>query len=106
MAFIIVLVPFSASALGQYGSYTLPNVIFNLNMLGIAIFLSLTRYYAGRKNLMQEVSPSQIKFTKITSVGFISIALLALLLSYILPNPSYSTTVYVLIIPLHAVRRI
>ena len=103
----IVLVPFSASAIGQYGNYTFPNVIFNLNMLGIAVFLYLTRYYASRKNLMQEVNTTQIKYTKIVSVGFISIALLALLLSYILPNPSYSTTVYALLIPLQfAVRRL
>jgi uncharacterized membrane protein len=101
----IVLVPFSASSLGQYGNYTIPNVIFNLNMLGIAIFLYLNRYYASRKNLMQEVNTTQIKYTKITSVGFISIALLALVLSYIIP--SISTTVYALLIPLQvAVRRL
>jgi TMEM175 potassium channel family protein len=98
----IVLVPFSASALGQYGNYTLPNVIFNLNMLGIAIFLYLTRYYATWKNLMEH-DTSQIKYNKRANAAFISIALLALLLSYI--NPSYSTTVYILLIPLQLVRR-
>jgi TMEM175 potassium channel family protein len=103
----IVLVPFSSSALGQYGNYTLPNVIFNLNMLGIAIFLSLNRFYASRKNLMQEESKTQIKYSRISSVGFISIALLALLLSYLLPNPSYSTTLYTLLIPLQfTIRRL
>ena len=50
----IILVPFSASSLGQYGSYMLPNVIFNINMLGIGIFLYLNTYYAIRKNFIKK----------------------------------------------------
>jgi TMEM175 potassium channel family protein len=97
----IVMVPFSASAIGQYGSYTIPNVIFNLNMLGIALFLHLNRYYAIRKNLMhEEVSKTQINHSKRINEFFIFIALLALVLSYIIA--SWSTIVYALLIPIHA----
>jgi uncharacterized membrane protein len=99
----IVLVPFSASALGQYGNYILPSVIFNLNMLGIAIFLYLIRYYAIRKNFIQEVDVPQIKHGKRVYLGFIFIALIALLLSFTIN--SWSTTLYALLIPLNLVIR-
>lgn len=99
----IVLVPFSSSALGQYGNYIIPSVIFNLNMLGIAIFLYLIRYYAIRKNFIQEVNTPQMKYGKRVSVGFIFISLLALVLSFTIT--SWSTTVYALLIPLNLVIR-
>jgi len=95
----IVLVPFSASALGQYGNYIIPSVIFNLNMMGIAIFLYLNRYYAIRKNFLQDVNTPQNKHGNRNNVGFIFIALLALVLSFTIT--SWSTTVYALLIPLH-----
>ena len=94
----IVLVPFSASVLGQYGIYIIPKVNFNLNLLGIAIFLYLNRYYAIRKNFIQEVNTPLIKHGKGVNVGFTIIALLALILSFIIT--SWSTTVYALLISL------
>lgn len=99
----IVLVPFSSSALGQYGNYIIPSVIFNLNMLGIAIFLYLIRYYAIRKNFIQEVNTPQMKYGKRVNVGFIFISLLALVLSFTIT--SWSTTVYALLLPLNLVIR-
>ena len=100
----IVLVPFSASSLGQYGSYILPSVIFNINMLGIGIFLYLNSFYAIKKNFIKEET-SQIKNRKRSSIIFIIIAAIALILSFTIA--SWSTTLYALLIPLNvAARRI
>ena len=94
----IVLVPFSASLTGDYGHFTISHVIFNLNMLGIAVFLYLNWYYADQKNFIHEkVSDKQITFTKRVNMVFILIAVLALLLSYIIPQ--WAEIVYLFIFP-------
>lgn len=98
----IILVPFSASSLGQYGSYILPNLIFNINMLGIGIFLYLNTYYAIRKNFIKEET-TKFKQRKHVNIGFIFITLLALLFSFTLT--SWSSTLYILLIPLNLVTR-
>jgi len=98
----IIIVPFSASSLGQYGSYILPNVIFNVNMMGIGIFLYLNTYYAVSKNFIKEET-TQFKKRKRVSIGFIFISLLALLFSFTFT--SWSSTLYILLIPLNLVAR-
>lgn len=95
----IVLVPFSASLTGKYGEFSISHIIFNLNMLGIALFLGLNWYYATKKNFIDEKVPSRdITVTIRTNVLFIVISLLALSLSFVLPR--WSALVYLLIFPL------
>lgn len=95
----IVLVPFVASLTGRYGQFPISHILFNLNMLGIAFFLFLNWYYADRKNFINEkISSKDISITKRTNILFISIALLALLLSFFVPR--FSALVYLLIFPL------
>ena len=95
----IVLVPFSASLTGKYGEFSISHIIFNLNMLGIALFLGLNWYYASKKKFIDEKVPSRdITVTIRTNVLFIVISLLALSLSFVLPR--WSALVYLLIFPL------
>ncbi|MGO9388397.1 MAG: TMEM175 family protein [Methanobacterium sp.] len=97
----IVIVPFSASSLGEYGSYIFPNVIFNLNMLIIALMLYINLNYALRKNLLnEEVDKTLINYSRRRNEAFILIALLGVVLSYIIP--SWSSFVYVLLFPIYA----
>ena len=95
----IVLVPFSNSVTGgQYGQFTLAHLIFNLNMLGIAVFISLNWFYAGRKGFIHEkVDPIRITIYKRVYVSFILITLLAIVLSFIIPH--WSSLAYILIFP-------
>lgn len=95
----IVLVPFSASLTGKYGEFSISHIIFNLNMLGIALFLGLNWFYATRKKFIDEkVPPRDITITIRTNILFIVISLLALSLSFVLPR--WSALVYLLIFPL------
>jgi uncharacterized membrane protein len=95
----IVLVPFSASLTGKYGEFSISHIIFNLNMLGIALFLGFNWYYASRKKFIDEKVPARdITITIRTNILFIVISLLALSLSFILPR--WSALVYLLIFPL------
>lgn len=95
----IVLVPFSASLTGKYGEFPISHIVFNLNMLGIAFFLLLNWYYAGKKNLIHEAVESKtIDTTNKINLLFVSIAILALLLSFVFPR--FSALVYILIFPL------
>jgi len=96
----IVMVPFSASAIGQYGSYALPSVIFNLNMMGIAFLLYLNLHYASQKGLLHEdVNTTRINFSKRFNTIFIFIALLAVILSFVIH--SWSTMIYAVLFPIH-----
>jgi uncharacterized membrane protein len=98
----IVLVPFSATLTGDYGQFTISNVIFNLNMLGIASLLYLNWHYADHKNFIEEkVDADQIAFTKIVNFSFILIAVLALALSFVIPE--YSQTVYIIMLPMEMI---
>lgn len=95
----IVLVPFSATLIGEYGSFPLSHVVFNLNLLGIAFLLYLNWYFADRSEFISEnVKTAQITRIKRVNALFIGIALLALVLSYIIPH--WCELAYVLIIPL------
>ncbi len=95
----IVMVPFSASLTGKYPEFSISHIIFNLNMLGIALFLGLNWYYASKKKFIDEnVDSRDITITIRTNILFIVIALLALSLSLIFPR--WSALVYLLIFPL------
>lgn len=95
----IVMVPFSASSIGQYGDYTLPCALFNLNMLLIGLFLYLNMNYAIKKNFMnEEANIILIKKSKRNNEVFIIIALIAIILSFQIT--SNSTLTYILLIPL------
>lgn len=98
----IILVPFSASSLGEYGSYILPNVIFNMNMLGIGVLLYISTYYALKMNFIKEET-TKFRYRRYANIGFIFISLLALLLSFSFTSWSYIA--YLLIIPLNLVTR-
>ena len=95
----IVLVPFSATLTGDYGHFTISNIIFNLNMLGIATLLYLNWYYADHKNFIEEkVNAEQIAFTKMVNFSFILISILALALSFVIP--AYSQVVFIIMLPM------
>ena len=94
----IVLVPFSASLTGDYGQVTISNVIFNINMLGIAVLLYLNWHYADYKNFIHEkITDKEITFTKIVNLTFIVVAIIAIGLSYVIPQ--YSQIVYLIMLP-------
>jgi uncharacterized membrane protein len=94
----IVLVPFSASLTGDYGQVTISNVIFNINMLGIAVLLYLNWHYADYKNFIHEkITDKEITFTKIVNLTFIVVAITAIGLSYVIPQ--YSQIVYLIMLP-------
>ncbi len=98
----IILVPFSASLTGDYGEFPISHIIFNLNMLGIASLLYLNWHYADRSNFIHEkVNGDQITFTKRVNISFILITILAIFLSFIIPQ--WSAIVYLFIIPLEMV---
>jgi uncharacterized membrane protein len=94
----IVLVPFSNSLTGQYGQFILSHLIFNLNMFGIALFLTLNWYYASWRNFVDEkVDPVRITIFKRVYIAFILITLLALALSFVIPG--WSSLAYLLVFP-------
>jgi len=95
----IVLVPFTSILDGMYGQeFILSRFIFNFNMIGIALFLFLNCYYVNRSDLIYEKSDrSKLKSSERSSLLFIIIAVIALLLSSITASWSF---IYLLIIPL------
>ncbi len=95
----IVLVPFSATLTGKYGQFPISHIVFNINMLGISLFLFLNTFYAHRSDSFDErVNPRDIVMIKRDNILFIVISLLALLISFFAPR--YSALVYLLIFPL------
>ncbi len=95
----IVLVPFTSILDGLYGQeFILARVIFNINMIGIAVFLFLNCYYVNRSDLIYEESDhSKLKSSENSSLLFIVIAVIALLLSSVTAQWSL---IYLLIIPM------
>ncbi len=92
----IVIVPFSTEISGMYGSYTIPQLIFNLNLLGVAILLYLSIYYSDKKMLIEDMNEDKKKTIKNSCAFFIIVALVAVGLSFI--APSWCTIVYMAII--------
>lgn len=94
----IVTVPFAAILNGEYGQFILTRVIFNIDMLGIAIFLYLNCYFIDHSGFVSnKADHAKLKSSEISTFVFIIITLLALLLSFVTPH---SNLVYILIIPL------
>lgn len=81
----IVLVPFSSTLTGDYGQFSISHIIFNLNMLGVAVLLYLNWYYAAKNNFIHDnVDDAQIAFTKKLNLFFVILAIIALSLSFII----------------------
>ena len=76
----------------------LARVIFNVNMIGIALFLFLNCFYVNHSDLIYEnADRTKLISSERSSLLFIAIAVIALLLSTITAQWSL---VYILIIPL------
>jgi uncharacterized membrane protein len=94
----IVTVPFTTILYGEYGQFTLSKIIFNISMLGIAVFLYLNCYLINRSDLINEKADrARLKLSERASLLFILISLLAMLLAFIAPY--WSTYAYILIFP-------
>jgi uncharacterized membrane protein len=95
----IVLIPFSTSLSGTYGSFTIVKVIFNINMLGIAALLYLNAYILlhHKDYIHPDGNRNQLISSANSSIFFIIVVLIALAVSFILP--SWANMVYFLIIP-------
>lgn len=92
----IVMVPFTSSLTGLYQHYTTPHLIFNLNMLGIALFLSISWYYATKKKFLTDnLDTKTITTINTINLSFIIITLLAMVLSFVIPQ--YCTLLYLLL---------
>ncbi len=97
----IVLVPFSSSLVGDYGDYPISHIVFNLNLLGIALFLYLNWFFAEKSDFIHEnVDTGHIIMIKRVNALFIIIALFAFILSFAVPH--WSEWMYILILPLEA----
>jgi uncharacterized membrane protein len=96
----IVLVPFSDSLNGKYGDFTISNVVFNVNMLGIALLLLLNVYIVRRNDsfLNEKADMNQLASSEKATMLFILIAILALFLAFI--TPRWGNLVYLLIFPI------
>lgn len=93
----IVLVPFTSILSGEYGQFILSRILFNANMLGIALFLYLNCYFVSRSEFLNEkLDMAKLKSSERSSLFFIGITILALFLAFLTPHWSF---VYVLIIP-------
>jgi uncharacterized membrane protein len=100
--FFIVMVPFSASLVGDYGKYPISHIIFNLNLLGIASFLYLNWFFAYKNEFIHEkIDKNQINTTKKLNSLFIGIAIVALIVSFFIPH--WAELTYLLIIPLEEI---
>ncbi len=95
----IVLIPFSASLSGTYGSFTIVKVIFNLNMLGIAALLYVNAYILlhHKDYIHPDGNRKQLISSANSSIFFTIVVLIALTISFI--QPSYANLAYILIIP-------
>lgn len=95
----IATVPLSTELSGAYHGYTTPQIIINLNLLGIAFLLYLSWYYATKKGLIdKETKETKIRSIKLTCLLFVGVALTATILSLI--TPEWSSTVYIALLVL------
>lgn len=98
----IVMVPFSQTLVGEYGSFSISHFIYNLNMLGIAVFITLSWLYAVKRKLIDEtVSKKVISGITNGCLVFVFVALLAVALTFIVPG--WTSLTYILIIPLEII---
>ena len=90
----IATVPLSTEISGSYHGYMTPQLIMNLNLLGIAFLLYLSWHYATKKGLIsKKTTEAKIRSIKLTCLLFVGVALTATLLSLIIPE--WSSIVYV-----------
>lgn len=92
------MVPFTNTFAGDYGRFVISHLVFNIDMLGIAVFIGLSWFYAVKKGLIAENTSEKI----ISDINrgilvFILVTLLAIILSFIIPG--WSSLAYLLIIP-------
>lgn len=98
----IVMVPFSQTLIGEYGDFAISHLVYNLNMMGIALFLALSWYYAVNRNLIDEnIDKAQLSKMGRGYLAFIFIALLAVTLTFIIPG--WTSLTYILIIPIEMI---
>ena len=98
----IVMVPFSQTLIGEYGDFFGPHLVYNLNMLGIAVFITFNWLYAIKSGLIDKGSSKKVisDMTKGCLV-FLFVALLAVILTFIIPQ--WTSLTYILIIPLEII---
>ena len=95
----IVMVPFSQTFIGKYGGFTTSELIYTLNLMGIAIFMTLIWYYAVKKQLISKnISKKRLSKMSRDFLVFVFVAFLAVIMAFILPE--WATLTYMLIIPL------
>lgn len=92
----IVMVPFSTEISGMYGKFIIPNLIFNLNLLAVAVLLYLSIYYADTRGLVSKTMGKKKNRIKRSSQVFIIVCLVAVVLSFV--APSWSSMVYLAIL--------
>lgn len=98
----IVMVPFSQTLIGEYGDFAISHLVYNLNMMGIALFIALSWYYAVNRNLIDEnIDKTQLSKMGRGYLAFIFIALLAVTLTFIIPG--WTSLTYILIIPIEMI---
>ena len=90
------MVPFSTEISGMYGKFIIPNLIFNLNLLAVAVLLYLSIYYADTRGLVSENIGEKKNRIKRSSLFFIIVCLVAIILSFV--APSWSGMVYLAIL--------
>lgn len=98
----IVMVPFSQTLIGEYGDFAISHLVYNLNMMGIALFIALSWYYAVNRNLIDKnIDKTQLSKMGRGYLAFIFIALLAVTLTFIIPG--WTSLTYILIIPIEMI---
>ncbi len=102
----IVMVPFTQTLIGEYGRFFTPNLIYNLNMMGIAIFISLIWFYSVKKELIDK-NANQTRLSRIGHgcLMFVFVAFLAIIITFIIPDKSWSTLTYAFLIPISVIVR-
>ena len=93
----IVTVPFSTDLTGTYGGYAISQIIFNLNLLGIAFFLYLSWYYATKKGLVsKKINKQKSESIKRTCILFLGVSSIAIILSFL--TPTWSGMIYLILL--------
>ena len=80
----IVLMPFSAALLGEYGSHQLPVVVYFSHMIFAELSLYLLWRYAAsdRKLVDTDLDPAVIRYNGFRSLGPVAVFLLAIVISF------------------------
>jgi uncharacterized membrane protein len=79
----VALVPFSAFLLGEYGSFQVPNIFFDLNLFAIGFFLFLNWRHAINSGLLGEIGIKRVKQSNRVNLILPIISLMALALTFL-----------------------